>query len=48
MEPKVQIVLQRRDCTCNVARFYLLTIEPSLFGDAALIRAWGPIGSLDV
>ncbi|MER8872548.1 WGR domain-containing protein [Mesorhizobium sp. M0814] len=46
VEPKLQIVLQRRDCTCNVARFYVLTIEPSLFGDAALVRAWGRICSL--
>nr|WP_292591298.1 WGR domain-containing protein [Mesorhizobium sp.] len=29
----------------HVARFYVLTIEPSLFGDAALVRAWGRIGS---
>lgn len=45
VEPKLQIVLQRRDCTCNVARFYVLTIEPSLFGDTALVRAWGRMGS---
>lgn len=30
----------------NVARFYVLAIEPSLFGDAALVRAWGRNGSL--
>ncbi|WP_065708777.1 WGR domain-containing protein, partial [Acinetobacter baumannii] len=26
--------------------FYVLTIEPSLFGDAALVREWGRIGTL--
>jgi predicted DNA-binding WGR domain protein len=46
VEPKLQIVLQRCDCTRNVARFYVLAIEPSLFGDAALVRAWGRRGSL--
>jgi predicted DNA-binding WGR domain protein len=46
VEPKLQIVLQRRDCACNLARFYVLAIEPSLFGDAVLVRAWGRIGSL--
>ncbi|MDF1600294.1 WGR domain-containing protein [Mesorhizobium sp. YIM 152430] len=46
VEPKLQVVLQRRDCARNVARFYVLAIEPSLYGDAALMRAWGRIGSL--
>ncbi len=27
-----------------MARYYVLSIEPSLFGDAALIREWGRIG----
>jgi predicted DNA-binding WGR domain protein len=46
VEPKIQILLQRRDCARNVARFYVLAIEPSLYGDAVLVRAWGRIGSL--
>jgi predicted DNA-binding WGR domain protein len=29
---------------CNMARYYVLSIEPSLFGDATLIREWGRIG----
>jgi len=28
-----------------MARFYVLAIEPTLFGDAALVREWGRIGS---
>lgn len=44
-EPKLQIVLHRRDTESNMARFYVLAIEPSMFGDAALVRAWGRIGS---
>jgi predicted DNA-binding WGR domain protein len=39
------LVLERRDATRNMARFYVLTIEPTLFGDTALIREWGRIGS---
>lgn len=46
VEPTLQVVLQRRDCAHNVARFYVLAIEPSLYGDAALVRIWGRIGSL--
>ena len=46
VEPKLQVVLQRRDCARNAARFYVLAIEPSLYGDAALVRTWGRIGSL--
>lgn len=46
VKPKLHIVLQRRDCARNVARFYVLAIEPSLYGDAVLVRAWGRIGSL--
>ena len=28
----------------NMARYYVLSIEPSLFGDTALVREWGRIG----
>jgi predicted DNA-binding WGR domain protein len=38
------LVLHRSDPSCNMARYYVLAIEPSLFGDAALIREWGRIG----
>ena len=39
------LVLERRDARCNKARFYVLAIEPTLFGDAGLVREWGRIGS---
>ena len=39
------LVLERRDERRNMARFYVLSIEPTLFGDAALVREWGRIGS---
>jgi predicted DNA-binding WGR domain protein len=29
----------------NMARFYVLSIEPTLFDDLALVRRWGRIGS---
>ena len=38
------LVLDRCDPTCNMARYYVLSIETSLFGDASLIRQWGRIG----
>ena len=28
-----------------MARFYVLAIEPTLFGDAALVREWGRLGT---
>ena len=39
------LVLERRDPSCNMARFYVLAIEPTLFGDMALVREWGRTGS---
>ena len=39
------LVLERRDEARNMARFYVLAIEPTLFGETALIREWGRIGA---
>lgn len=38
------LVLDRHDPSCNMARFYVLAIEPNLFGSTTLIREWGRIG----
>ena len=38
------LVLERCDPDRNMARFYVLTIEPTLFGDTALVREWGRLG----
>ena len=38
------LVLDRCDPTCNMARYYVLSIEASLFGDASLVREWGRSG----
>ena len=38
------VVLDRCDPAQNMNRFYVLSIEASLFGDAALVREWGRIG----
>jgi predicted DNA-binding WGR domain protein len=35
------LMLDRCDPTCNMARYYVLSIKTSLFGDASLIREWG-------
>ena len=40
------LVLDRCDPSRNMARYYVLSVEPSLFGDATLIREWGRIGLL--
>ena len=36
---------ERRDAARNMARFYALSIEQTLFGDVCLIRRWGRIGT---
>jgi predicted DNA-binding WGR domain protein len=42
--PLQVLVLDRIDEEKNMARYYVLAIEPSLFGDTALVREWGRIG----
>lgn len=37
--------LRRIDPTQNMRRFYSLTIQPTLFGGASVIRNWGRIGT---
>jgi predicted DNA-binding WGR domain protein len=37
--------LRRIDPTQNMRRFYVLSIQPTLFGGASLIRNWGRIGA---
>ncbi|MEJ6871814.1 WGR domain-containing protein, partial [Bradyrhizobium japonicum] len=37
--------LRRIDITRNMRRFYLLSIQPTLFGGVSLIRDWGRIGT---
>jgi predicted DNA-binding WGR domain protein len=39
------VLLERIDRKRNMARFYMLSIEPTLFGGAALVREWGRIGT---
>ncbi len=37
--------LSRVDPSQNMARFYVLSIQPNLFGGSSLIREWGRIGT---
>lgn len=39
------IHLTRTDPARNMARFYTMTLQPTLFGEWALLREWGRIGS---
>lgn len=41
----VMIYLERVDPARNMARFYRLAVQPTLFGEWALILEWGRIGS---
>ncbi len=38
------ITLARIDPTKNMARFYKLDVQPTLFGEWAVVREWGRIG----
>jgi len=40
-----QLYVERRDASRNMARFYAMSIEQTLFGQACLIRRWGRIGA---
>jgi predicted DNA-binding WGR domain protein len=40
-----QLHLRRIDPAQNMRRFYLLSIQPTLFGGASVIRNWGRIGT---
>jgi predicted DNA-binding WGR domain protein len=39
------IYMERSDHTRNLARFYQVDIQPTLFGDWAVICRWGRIGT---
>jgi predicted DNA-binding WGR domain protein len=38
------ITLARIDVTRNMRRFYLIDVQPDLFGEWSLIREWGRLG----
>lgn len=42
---RYRLHVQRIDATKNMARFYLLSIEPTLFGNISLVRNWGRMGT---
>jgi predicted DNA-binding WGR domain protein len=43
--PAIQLlVLERVEPERNMQLFYVLSVEPTLFGDTALVREWGRIG----
>ena len=37
--------LHKRDPDCNMARFYRVDVQPTLFGEASVARSWGRIGT---
>lgn len=40
-----QLHLRRIDPARNMRRFYALSLQPTLFGGASVIRHWGRIGT---
>jgi len=46
LDSRLQIlVLDRRDDTLNMARYYVLSVQQTVFGESALVREWGRIGA---
>lgn len=43
--PPDPVHLRRVDATRNMRRFYLLSLQPTLFGGIAVVRNWGRIGT---
>ena len=41
-----QLYIERHDPRRNMARFYALSIEETLFGQARLVRRWGRVGTI--
>ena len=39
------LVLERVEPNANIHRYYVLAVEPTLFGDVGLRREWGRIGN---
>nr|ASK44272.1 WGR domain-containing protein [Rhizobium rhizogenes] len=40
-----QLYVERTDPTRNMARYYAMSIEATLFGEVSLTRRWGRIGA---
>ena len=41
----IPILFRRIDARRNMARFYMLSLEPTLFGEVAVLRRWGRMGT---
>lgn len=39
------LYIERIEPEKNMARFYALTVQPTLFGEVSLVRCWGRIGA---
>jgi predicted DNA-binding WGR domain protein len=44
-EETAPVDLRRIDPSRNMRRFYVLAVQPTLFGGASVIRNWGRIGT---
>lgn len=44
-EDRTHMLMHHIDPRRNMRRFYMMTIQPNLFGGSSLIRAWGRIGT---
>lgn len=45
MTQHFRLYVERIEPEKNMARFYALTVQPTLFGEVSLVRCWGRIGT---
>lgn len=45
MADELDFHFRRVDVARNMARYYSLLLQPTLFGDMSLVRNWGRIGT---
>lgn len=45
VHPTQPVRLTRVDASQNMARFYGISLHPTLFGEVAVMRQWGRIGT---
>lgn len=45
LQPPLPLYMTRCDPAQNMARFYAMSLAPTLFGEVSLMRNWGRIGS---
>ncbi len=44
-DDRLSVVVERIDPAKNAYRYYVMSVQPNLFGEQSLVREWGRIGT---